>query len=42
MKALGATIIPTPSNQGMAGAIEKTRQLLDKTPNSIRRSSLLP
>ncbi|QKY68482.1 PLP-dependent cysteine synthase family protein [Lentibacillus sp. CBA3610] len=35
MTALGATIVHTPSDQGMAGAIEKTEQLLDDIPNSF-------
>ncbi|MGV8984604.1 PLP-dependent cysteine synthase family protein [Clostridium sp.] len=35
MKALGATIISTPREDGMLGAIEKAKQLLNKIPNSI-------
>lgn len=35
MKALGASIIPTPRESGMAGAIEKTKQLVDEIPNSF-------
>ncbi|TFJ93490.1 PLP-dependent cysteine synthase family protein [Lentibacillus salicampi] len=35
MKALGAAIVHTPSDQGMAGAIEKTGQLLNDIPNSF-------
>ncbi|RSK29115.1 cysteine synthase family protein [Bacillus sp. HMF5848] len=34
MKALGATIIHTPTNDGMSGAIAKTEQLLKEIPNS--------
>ncbi|RYG72885.1 cysteine synthase family protein [Lentibacillus lipolyticus] len=35
MKALGASIVHTPSDQGIAGAIDKTKQLLDDIPNSF-------
>lgn len=35
MKALGAKIIHTPEEGGMKGAIEKSKELLAKTPNSI-------
>ncbi|MCD5504510.1 PLP-dependent cysteine synthase family protein [Lactobacillus delbrueckii] len=35
MKALGATIINTPSDQGIKGAIKKARELAAKTPNSF-------
>ncbi|HLS10104.1 cysteine synthase family protein [Lentibacillus sp.] len=35
MKALGASIVHTPSDEGMAGAIAKTEQLLDEVPNSF-------
>lgn len=35
MKALGATIINTPSDQGIKGAIQKARELAAKTPNSF-------
>ncbi|MFD1849970.1 PLP-dependent cysteine synthase family protein [Oceanobacillus bengalensis] len=35
MKALGATIVHTPRDKGMAGAIEKTQQLLTEIPNSF-------
>ncbi|WP_164669627.1 PLP-dependent cysteine synthase family protein [Virgibacillus doumboii] len=35
MKALGATIVHTPSDEGMRGAIEKTRQLLEEITNSF-------
>ncbi|SFA80848.1 O-acetylserine dependent cystathionine beta-synthase [Lentibacillus halodurans] len=35
MQALGATIVHTPSDQGMAGAIKKTELLLDEIPNSF-------
>ncbi|WP_163580603.1 PLP-dependent cysteine synthase family protein [Gracilibacillus saliphilus] len=34
MQALGAEIIHTPKNEGMRGAIEKTKQLLSEIPNS--------
>ncbi len=34
MKALGATIVHTPTEAGMKGAIEKAKQLLDEIPNS--------
>lgn len=35
MKALGATLINTPSDQGIKGAIQKARELATKTPNSF-------
>ncbi|WP_446898979.1 cysteine synthase A [Clostridium sp. LBM24168] len=35
MKALGAEIVHTPEDKGMRGAIEKSRELLEKIPNSI-------
>lgn len=35
MKALGATIISTPRKDGMIGAIEKAKKLLEEIPNSI-------
>jgi cysteine synthase A len=35
MKALGAEIINTPREKGMAGAIEKSQELLDNIPNSV-------
>lgn len=35
MKALGATIISTPRKDGMLGAIEKAKKLLEEIPNSI-------
>lgn len=35
MKALGATLINTPSDQGIRGAIQKARELAAKTPNSF-------
>jgi len=35
MKALGATIISTPRQDGMKGAIEKAKELLGEIPNSI-------
>ncbi|MEI4800191.1 O-acetylserine dependent cystathionine beta-synthase [Bacillus sp. NPDC077411] len=34
MKALGATIVHTPTSQGMTGAIEKAAELLKEIPNS--------
>lgn len=34
MKALGAKIVHTPKEQGMVGAIEKTRQLREEIPGS--------
>ena len=35
MKALGATLINTPGDQGIKGAIQKARELAAKTPNSF-------
>ncbi|SDM86024.1 O-acetylserine dependent cystathionine beta-synthase [Fictibacillus solisalsi] len=35
MKALGATIIHTPTNDGIKGAIKKTEQLLNEIPGSF-------
>lgn len=35
MKALGATIVHTPQDAGMVGAIERTEQLLQEIPNSF-------
>lgn len=35
MKALGATLINTPSDQGIKGAIKKARELAANTPNSF-------
>lgn len=35
MKALGATLLNTPSDQGIKGAIQKARELAAKTPNSF-------
>ncbi len=35
MKALGAKIVHTSSSEGMRGAIEKTKQLLEEIPNSF-------
>ena len=35
MKALGATLINTPSDHGIKGAIQKARELAAKTPNSF-------
>lgn len=34
MKALGATIVHTPKEKGMIGAIEKAEQLVEEIPNS--------
>lgn len=34
MKALGATVINTPTKDGMAGAISKAKELVDQIPNS--------
>ncbi|WP_096153271.1 MULTISPECIES: PLP-dependent cysteine synthase family protein [Bacillus] len=34
MKALGATIVHTPTSEGMTGAINKAQQLLKEIPNS--------
>lgn len=34
MRALGAEIIHTPTEEGMKGAIQRTNELLEKTPNS--------
>ncbi|WP_099352182.1 PLP-dependent cysteine synthase family protein [Fredinandcohnia onubensis] len=34
MKALGATIVNTPTEAGMKGAIEKAKELLNEIPNS--------
>ncbi|OAA83975.1 MULTISPECIES: cysteine synthase A [Clostridium] len=35
MRALGAEIVHTPEKDGMRGAIEKSKELLSKIPNSI-------
>lgn len=35
MRALGAEIVHTPEKDGMRGAIEKAKELLNKIPNSI-------
>lgn len=35
LKALGATLVLTPGNEGMAGSVAKARELKDKTPGSI-------
>lgn len=35
MKALGAKIVHTSSSEGMRGAIERTKQLLEEIPNSF-------
>lgn len=34
MKALGATIVHTPTGEGMKGAIQKAQELLEEIPNS--------
>lgn len=34
MRALGATVVNTPTEQGMVGAIQKAKELLQETPNS--------
>jgi cystathionine beta-synthase (O-acetyl-L-serine) len=38
MKALGAKIIHTPTSEGIKGAIEKTKELLEETPDSFSPS----
>ncbi|ADK15495.1 MULTISPECIES: cysteine synthase A [Clostridium] len=38
MRALGAEIVHTPEKDGMRGAIEKSKELLSKIPNSISLS----
>ena len=35
LKALGATLVLTPGNEGMAGSVAKARELKDKTSGSI-------
>lgn len=35
LKALGATLVLTPGNRGMKGAIEKAEQLRDQNPGSV-------
>ena len=35
LKALGATLVLTPGNEGMAGSVAKARELKDKTPSAI-------
>ena len=35
LKALGATLVLTPGNEGMAGSVAKARELKDKTPGTI-------
>jgi cysteine synthase len=35
MKALGATVINTPRDKGMLGAVEKAKELLGEIPNSM-------
>lgn len=35
LKALGATLVLTPRNEGMAGSVAKARELKDKTPGAI-------
>ncbi|GAA3321278.1 hypothetical protein GCM10020331_036400 [Ectobacillus funiculus] len=34
MRALGATVINTPTEQGMKGAIAKAKELLQDIPNA--------
>lgn len=38
MKALGATIVHTPTAEGIKGAIKKTKELLDEIPDSFSPS----
>ncbi|MET3727691.1 O-acetylserine dependent cystathionine beta-synthase [Fictibacillus halophilus] len=38
MKALGATIVHTPTSEGMKGAIKRTKELLNEIPNSFSPS----
>ncbi|MED1863143.1 cysteine synthase family protein [Fictibacillus nanhaiensis] len=38
MKALGATIVHTPTAEGMKGAIKRTKELLNEIPNSFSPS----
>lgn len=33
MKALGATVVHTPTEQGMTGAIAKAKELVNEIPN---------
>ena len=40
MKALGATIVHTPTEQGMTGAIAKAKELVNEIPNSYSQVSL--
>ena len=35
LKALGATLVLTPGNEGMVGSVAKARELKDKTPGAI-------
>jgi len=35
LKALGATLVLTPGNEGMAGSVAKARELKDKTPGAV-------
>ena len=35
LKALGATLVLTPGNEGMAGSVAKARELKDKTPGTV-------
>ena len=38
MKALGATVVHTPTEQGMTGAIAKAKELVNEIPNSYSPS----
>ena len=38
MKALGATVVHTPTEQGMTGAIAKAKELVNELPNSYSPS----
>ena len=40
MKALGATVVHTPTEQGMTGAIAKAKELVNEIPNSYSPVSL--
>lgn len=40
MKALGATVVHTPTEQGMTGAIAKAKELVNEIPNSYFQVSL--
>ena len=39
MKALGATVVHTPTEQGMTGAIAKAKELVNELPNSYSQVS---